>query len=442
MRRLMPVWVLGMVLTPLIGSTPAWASLNDGLLQLASGQADCRRQQYAQGVDKMLKAAVTIQQANPSHPANRRWLPQVRHCLRSWVLHTVSQCRRSGKATALSELLRIKKRIKYLSAPGVKRLITARFRPCAAQIVRLQSKECLENPGRAGLARLASLLAQLTALGVDKRTLGRLAVGRGKCAFQWVKESESRCKTNATVAILKEIGAGIVKMKGPQQAAARKAYEACAKALGTRGWQICQSRRFVQGRSLLAEAVTRYSFFRARDRRFLKTMRTRWLPRCGTYLLKGYFTARVRQGKVSYKLAAKVRVEVSRTGRGNTVIGELRAIYSAVNGVRRGCRVLITPRDGRYSLTGSHNPTAKQMTIMREKGMVPTEAMEGIQVTCGEQAPDLFKTRFVHALLEKSGIFSIAASTRPGTTKRFAYQGAVESGKGSIAGTLTLHRIQ
>ncbi|MFH2008425.1 MAG: hypothetical protein ABI333_17700 [bacterium] len=430
------------VLVPLLWPSAAKASLNEGLLKLVSGRADCRNKRFADGVRKLLESALIIQRASPQHPANRQWLPAVRTCLRSWVNHTAQQCKKQGRIGSLERMLRIQKKVKYLAAPMVKRMIKQRFAPCAREIVRLRTKECLENPQREALNRLDKIKEQLAAVGVDKRTLGHLSKGRSKCAFQWIKESESRCKTNATVGALKEIGAGVGDVGPAKRAAARMAYEGCAKALGTRGWQICQSRRYVQGRRLLKEAATRYGFFRATDKKFLRTMRSTWLPRCGTFHVTGYFSMRVGAGAVSFKLAAKVNVEVTRTGRGNTLQGEMRVIYSAVTGVRKGCRVLITPRDGRYSLTGSENPTTRSVTIMLERGMPQTPALEELQVTCGDETPDLSKVQYVHQLLKRAGVFSIGMSSVAGAQKGYNLRAGLGAAKGSIAGTLTLKRLR
>jgi hypothetical protein len=278
---------------------------------------------------------------------------------------------------------------------------------------------------------------------VDKTILGRLAKGRAKCAFQWIKESESRCQTNATVAALKQIGAGVGQVTGKYRARARAAYEGCAKSLGSRGWQICQTRRYVQGRKYLKAAIVRYDFFRARDRAFLRKMKKRWLPRCGTYLVSGYFNMRVKAGRVAYKLSVRVRIEVSRTGRGNTLVGGLTASYSGVNGLRAGCRVLITPTDGRYSLTGSENPGARRVTIMLQGGTPHRDATEEMQVTCPNQTPVQSTTRYVHTLLKRAGIFSVGISSKSGSRKSYRWKGRIgRSATGSLTGSLKLQRLK
>jgi hypothetical protein len=430
-----------------VGVTLVWpaqarASLNEGLLKLAAGRQDCRNKRFAAGVKKLLDSALIIQRANPRHPGNRQWLPSARRCLKGWVSHTAKQCRKQGRATSLRTLLAIEKRVKYLAAPGVKRMIRARLKPCARSIVKLRSAECLMTPNRLALTQLDNVKATLVSLRVDGKIVGRLALGRSKCAFRWIKESESRCKTNATVVALKQIGAGVGQVTGKYRAQARAAYEGCAKFLGTRGWQICQRRSFVKGRKYLRAAVVRYGFFGARDKAFLKKMKKQWLPRCGTYLVSGYFKMRVRADRVAYKLSAKVLFEVSRTGRNNVLTGAMTAAYSGVSGVRSGCRVLITPTDGRYQLTGSENRTGRKVTIMLRRGQ-HRGAKEEMQVTCGDQTPRQYNTRYVHTLLKRAGVFSVGLSTLSGSGKGYRWKGRLgRTVTGSLTGSLKLVHLK
>lgn len=442
MKRLLLLGAVFVGLT-LVWPSVARASLNQGLLKLAAGRQDCRNKRFAAGVKKLLDSALIIQRANPRHPANRRWLPAARRCLRAWVSHTAKQCRTQGRTSSLKLLLAIQKRVKYLSAPVVKRMIRAKFKPCARSIVKLRAAECLQTPNRAALTLLDTVKATLVSLRVDGKILGGLAKRRSKCAFRWIMESESRCKTNATVAALKRIGEGVGQVTGKYRVKARAAYEACAKSLGTRGWQICQTRRYVQGRKYLQAAIVRYGFFRARDKAFLRKMKKLWLPRCGTYLVSGYFTMRVRVGQVAYKLSARVRFEVSRTGRSNTLVGAMVVAYSGVNGMRSGCRVLITPTDGRYSITGSENVGARKVTIMLGRGSHHRKAREEMQVTCGDQTPRQTQTRYVHSLLKRAGVFSVGLSTRSGSRKSYRWKGRLgRSTTGSLVGTLKLTHLK
>lgn len=441
MKRLLlfGAWILGMTLA---WPSTAQASLNQGLLKLASGRQDCKNKRFASGVKKLLDSALIIQRANPRHAANRQWLPAARRCLRSWVNHTAKQCRKQGHPRHLQRLLAIKKQVKYLAAPVVKRLVRSRLKPCARAIVKLRAKECLATPNRAALTVLDSLKGSLSKLGVDAKILSRLAAGRTKCAYRWIQEAESRCKTNATVAGLKELGLGVGQVAGKFRGKARAAYEVCAKALGNRGWQICQTHKYTQGRKYLKAAIVRYKFFGARDTAFLRTMKKQWLPRCGTYLVKGYFNMRVKAGRVSYKLAAQVRVEVTRVGQSNTLTGEMTAAYSGVSGLRAGCRVLITPTDGRYRLTGSENRTTRKVTIMLKSGGRHRPAKEEMQVTCGEQTPKQSNTRYVHTLLKRAGVFSVGLSTNRGSRTRHRWSGKLGRGvTGSLTGTLRLFTL-
>jgi hypothetical protein len=430
------------------GATLAWpsvarASLSDGLAKLAAGRRDCQQKRFAAGVKKLLDSALIIQTANPRHAANRQWLPAARRCLRAWVSHTSRQCAKQGRVASLKLLLAIRGRVKYLAAPGVKRLIAARLKPCARAIVKLRAKECVETPNQEAVARLDALKATLRGLGVDAQILGRLTRERSRCAFQWIKEAESRCQTNATVAALKGIGAGIVQVRGAQRVKARAAYETCAKALGTRGWQICKSHRYVKGRALLGAAIVRYGFYRARDKAFLRKMQRQWLPRCGTYLVKGYFHMRVKAGKVAYKLAARVRVEVTRTQRGNVLAGAMTVSYSGVNGLRAGCRVLITPTDGSYAVTGSENRAAGRLTVMLAGTVHQRAAKEEMQVTCGSDTPEQANTRYVHALLKAAGVFSIGLSTRSGAHRTYQWRGRLgRHATGSHTGSLKLTHLK
>ncbi len=434
------VGALGALALP---ATPARATVNQGLLELENGKAACRAKRFEAGLKQILKSAMTLQRANPRHPANRRWLPQARICLRAWVHHVSLQCRRQGQVALLRTLHRIEKKVKYLAVPVVKRLVRRSMPRCAAQIVKLRVKACVADSGRAAIARLETLRKNLAHLGVKGRTLGRLNKGVVKCALRWVQDADSRCRTDASVRNLKEIGAGIGLIPTASRARARAAYEACAKAIGRRAWSICQARRYRQGRALLKEAVNRYGFYAARDRKFLARMKRSWLPRCGSWYATGYFTARVKRGRLRLKIAARVGIEVARDRRGNRLLGEMRVRYSEVNGVRRGCRVLITPTDGRYSLQGSINSGARSMGLLLEKGMPQTHGTEEIQVTCGAGTPDINKSHLLHRLLARAGLLSLSLPARDGARKAFRWRGALPRGaQGSIAGTLTVKRLR
>ena len=212
--------------------------------------------------------------------------------------------------------------------------------------------------------------------------------------------------------------------------------------MGTRAFSVCQSRRYQQGRALLLETIQRYGFFPHRDRAFHQKMQREWLPQCGSYVASGYFKASVRQGSVAFSVEARLTLEVGRSGKGDELLGELRATYSAVSGKQQGCRVLITPTDGRYSLVGTENRSAGTLTVALEKGMPQTEAFEDIQVTCGERAPELSKGHFLHHLISRAGLLSLVLSTRPGGPRTFETVGDLPNrAKGSLSGTLTVKRL-
>ncbi len=442
MRRLLLLGVFA------VGSTLVWpsvasASLSQGLLKLAAGRRDCRAKRFAKGLKELLGSALLIQSADRRHPANRLWLPAARRCLRSWVLHTANRCKGQGQVSSLRLLLQIRNRIKYLSAPVARRMIKARLKLCARSIVRLRVKECQATPNRAALSRMDRLTRALVGLKVSSRVLARLGKGRNRCAYLWIREAGSRCKVSPSVATLREIGSAVVQVKGRYRGKARAAYEACARSLGSLGWQSCQRMRFVEGRRLLLAAISRYDFFHAKDRRFLTKMKKRWLPRCGTYLLSGRVRMRVKAGRVSYKLLASLRVEVSRTGAGNNLAGALYVTYSGVSGVRAGCRVLITPTDGRYLLSGSESRAANKLYLMLKTGTVQKVAREEMQITCGNGTPVQTKTRYVHKLLKASGILSIRMFTGPRSAARFRYTGPLGAGiSGSLVGTLEIRKLK
>ena len=96
----------------LAGGTEARASLNEGLLNLVGGKADCQSKRYASGVKKLLDSAVQIQQADPNHAGTRQWLPEVQTCLKAWMLDAGKRCDQDGKVDAYQELTEIQKQIK------------------------------------------------------------------------------------------------------------------------------------------------------------------------------------------------------------------------------------------------------------------------------------------------------------------------------------------
>jgi hypothetical protein len=436
MKRLtIAAMTAGLLLLP----SRARADLNEGLLTLTGGQSDCQAKRYASGVKKILDAAVTIQQADPKHAANQRWLPAVQACFGSWLQDAASRCQKEGAVSALEELRQIEQQVKYVAAPVVKKALPGKVAACIGQIAKLGVKECETSPGPKALERLDQLKEQIGKLGADGKALAPMEAGQRSCALKWAVEAESRCQTTASVEALQEIGTAVPRVGTVQKARAQQAYESCAKALGQRGYATCQNRRYGEGRALLKNAIERWSFFGKGDQRFLAKMKQEWLPLCGSYFLGGYFNGTVVEGATSFTLSAKVSLEVGRTGKTNTLVGELRSAYSAVGGTRKGCRVLITPTDGRYSLTGSENPASKQLTIMIEANMPQSESYEDVQVTCGEEAPKLAKARYLHQLLKAAGVLSVGLSTTAGAQRSYQWRGVMDGGaKGQIAGTLTL----
>ncbi|MDY0005150.1 MAG: hypothetical protein RBU30_27875 [Polyangia bacterium] len=426
------------LLVPAIGRAKA----KEGLLMMASGQEDCRAGRHAAGVKKLTDAAVLLQQADPGHAANRQWLPRVQVCLEAWVKHAQETCRREGTVEALQAFQTIETAMKYLAAPAAKRLAQVARPRCAQDIVNRQVKACLAEAGRSSVDGLVRLKERLAGLGVEKGLLGKLADGTEKCVGRWVKEADGRCVGASTVEFLKDIADAVTRSGPAGRPAAHAAYERCAKAMGTRAFSICQSRRYQQGRALLGETIGRYGFFPHKDRAFLKKMQREWWPLCGSYVATGYFKASVRRGAVQYSLEARLTLEVGRSGKGDELLGELRAAYSAVSGKQQGCRVLITPTDGRYSLSGTENRALGSMKMALDKSMPQTEAFEDIQVTCGERAPELSKGHFLHHLITKAGLLALALPTRQGESKRFEIVADLpERAKGSLAGTMTVKQL-
>jgi hypothetical protein len=429
---------LATLLCLVAGSAPAQANLNEGLLNLVSGKADCQGKRFAAGVKRLLEAAVQLQEADPKHPGNRQWLPEVQSCLKGWMTDAGKRCETEGKVGALEELLAIQKQIQYLNVPQVKTALPARQTACVKAIAKLSVMECDTSPGQKALAVLEAVKTQLTRLGVDPKTLPILDTGLSGCAQKWILDAESRCQSAATVGRLQEISGAVPRVLPAQRPRAQQAYETCAKAIGQLGYATCQSRRFLEGRTLLKEAISRYDFFGVKDRRYLEQMRSQWLPRCGAYVLRGHVSGQVTVGGTAFKLDARLQLEVGRTGQGNTLVGEMRTTYLAVSGAQKGCRVLITPTDGRYSLTGSENPAARSAAVMPDPAMPQTEAFEEIQIMCGEAPPRLARAKYLHGLLRQAGLFAIKTSTAKQAKTSYAWRGALDGGaQATVSAALT-----
>jgi hypothetical protein len=422
----------------LVGGSPARANLDAGLLKLVSGKADCQGKRFAAGVKKILEAAVEIQQAAPNHAATKQWLPEVQGCLRAWMQDAGKRCDQEGKVDAYEELLEIQKQIKYLNVPQVKKALPARQTACVKSIVKLAVKECETSAGQKALAQLERIKDRLTKLGVEAALLTGLDTGQSTCAQKWIVEAESRCRSAATVDVLKEIGGAVPRVMAAHRPRALLAYEACVRSLGQLGYATCQARRFVEGRTLLKEAISRFGFFALKDRKLLAQMQKDWLPRCGAFVLQGQVSATATVAGTAFQIEAKVQLEVGRTGSGNTLVGEMRTTYLAVKGVRQGCRVLITPTDGRYSLTGSENLAARTASVMPDAGMPQTEAYEDVQLMCGEATPKLSKTKLLHAIMKRAGLFAIQAKAVHSARMPYAWRGTLETGeKATLSGALT-----
>jgi len=423
----------------------AKANEQQALLQMAAGRSACKTGRHAEGVRELLDGAVALQRANPAHPANHRWLPQVRRCLRAWIHAVDRQCRRQGKATALDALGRIQKTMRYLSAPIAKRLIKGARRRCLGSVVRVQARQCMEAPSRAGLLALGALAQTLRKHGATSRLLGRLSRGRDRCARRWVQDMESRCSTSPQVSTLRQMGQGVTILPGKTRRVARTAYVHCAQALARTAWALCRARQYLKGYARLKEAIDRYGFFGVEDRAFLRTARTKWLPRCGTWRISGYFVARATARKVRLRVEARLAYVLARTGRARgSLAGELRVQYSALRGRRRGCRVLLTPQDGRYPLRGRETGPAssRRIQLQREPALPAIPAVEELQVACGAAAADITKLRLMDKLVKAAGLLAPALKARPGSRRTIRYRGALPGGmKASLAGTFVVSRI-
>lgn len=442
-----PFWVVTLVLIATLGGAAptAHATEPQALLQMAAGRAACRGGRYAKGIQALLDGAVALQRANPSHPANRRWLPQVRRCLKTWIRKTGAQCRRTGDAAALDTLSRIQKTMRYLAVPGAKRLLKGVRTRCLADIVRVRARQCMQAPARPALVALGALGQTLKHHGATRPLLRRLSAGRDRCAKRWILDLESRCKTAPQVTTLREMGRGVTILSGATRRTARTAYVHCAQALARTGWALCQARRYLKGRAILKEAVGRYGFFGVQDPGFIHTAKTRWLPRCGTWRISGYFVARARVQGVRLQVAARLAYVLARGGRGaRSVQGALRVRYSALRGVRPGCRVLLAPQDGRYPMQGQESASAsgRQLRLRRDGGLPAIPATEELQVTCGAATPQITKLRLVSGLITAAGLLAPTLKAQPGSRRAVRYRGTLPGGlKASLAGTLVVTRI-
>ena len=108
------------------------AAMKAALETLAHGRALCSRHEHKAGVEKIFEAAVAIQKADASHPANKKWRPQLRKCLRGWIQHLGRGCKAEKKT--LQRLEQLAEIAKQAQKVAEKRLARSEERRCRERV--------------------------------------------------------------------------------------------------------------------------------------------------------------------------------------------------------------------------------------------------------------------------------------------------------------------
>jgi hypothetical protein len=421
------------------------AGIQNGLTQIAAGKRLCATGKHSKGVAKIFEAAVTLQKADAAHPANKKWRPALRRCLRGWIKSLGKQCKpEPATLKRLDALARLAKQAKKIAERSLARTASARRKACIAQIGAKVRKLCHEEPGPQGL-KLARKLVRALEKDKDKvapRAWKRLAGAPRYCALQWSKSAALRCSGHPSLAVLKELGDVVRATPKPVQDKPRRAYENCAKALGRYGWQLCQNRRYARGHKLLSEAVGRYDFHAAKDHAFRKKMKTQWLPYCGTYVARLKARSTLKVSNVDMKLVLDGRLILAKTQKPNRLKGIFRVSVAVKKAKSPAGEVTATITPTVVRVGGVYNPKTQNMAWWPQKTPPPKKSTESIQITPPKKSAIILRDTASWDLLQKTGLFKMWMSARPRAEKRISYKGGLGGGRqADFQGTLEAARL-
>lgn len=409
--------------------------------------ASCSQGGFAEGVKQVFLAATTIQKVDAKHPINRKWRPVLRKCLTQWIDKLGKACKPDiSTLDRMRSLLEIAKQAEKVTEKAIARRALLRRDACFVKLGSMLNRKCSLEPGERSFKLARSFAKQLAAISSQKlppKAKSSVNEAVRLCLGAWKGSASTRCQAAPTVPSLRELGAVVAASGKAERAEMEQAYEACARQMGSYAWQLCQQRKYRQGRALMKEAIARYEFHNPKDLSFLKRMKTEFMPRCGTYAIR--FVAEVSAATAGVKMSMTVETEIflAHTGSKDSLVGVLRIrpkLKTASTAKADKGKVLVILSEGTFLLDGRVNPKTRNLTWWPKGSSSPPA--EHIQITRVGKAADVFKERILYDLLLQARVLANWMSVQPGAQKRLVFAGGVGgTRKGSVSGTLTMGRL-
>jgi hypothetical protein len=186
----------------------AGAGAQKALELLRKAEAACSAKEFSKGVDLTYKAATASHGAPSTHPARKKWRPQLRKCYNAWINDIAKACKPDpGTLDRMKELTRIAKQAQKVAEAAVARKALARRKACFLSLAGKLKKHCTQDPG-AGSVRLARGLVKLiSSMGkkIPAVTVTRMTTALPFCLDQWLKSAITRCQAMPSVTLLREL---------------------------------------------------------------------------------------------------------------------------------------------------------------------------------------------------------------------------------------------
>lgn len=408
--------------------------LERGLRMLQEGARLCGSNDHEAGVKSIFQGAVTVQKANPSHPANRKWRLRLRKCLSGWIKYLGRGCK-AEKTTLkrLQELEMIAQQARKVAEKGIaQRSLGIRSR-CLRTLGAKMRKRCKEEPGPDTLELSEDFIKSLKKdqENLPAGVLKQIESAGAVCAEEWRKNAAMRCSAQPDIAVLKEMGGIVQESAEDSKPAAKKEFLECARALGRYGRQLCNNRRYLRGRKFLKEAVSGFERHGKKDDAFLKEMKDDWLSRCGRFASIFDGKAEVQTGsvKLNVKLDGHVIMEENRSKKNGVGLkGRLVLIPKVMKAESKEGEVNVSLSNVAVFLEGRFNPKTKNFVWWYKKsGGLP--GPDSIQVNRPDKPAEVIRDTMTWDLVKAAKLTNFWMSTKEDSTKTVTFEDDLGGGR-------------
>ena len=422
--------------------------LERGLRMLQEGERLCGSNDHEAGVKSIFQGAVTVQKANPSHPANRKWRPRLRRCLLGWIKHLGRGCK-AEKTTLkrLQELEMIAQQARKVAEKGIaQRSLGIRSR-CLKTLGAKMRKRCKEEPGPDTLELAEDFMKSLKKdqENLPAGVLKQMESAGAVCAEEWRKNAAMRCSAQPGIAVLKEMGRIVEESSEDTKASAKKEFLECARALGRYGRQLCNNRRYLRGRKFLKEAVGGLKRHGKKTDAFLKGMRDDPLAGCGRFASIFDGKAEVKTGSVKLNLKIDGHVIMEENGskkNGVGLKGRLVLIPKVIKAGSEEGEVNVSLSSVAVFLEGRFNPKTKNFVWWYKKsGGLP--GSDSIQVNRPDKPAEVIRDTMTWDLVKAAKLTNFWMSTKEDSTKQVTFEDDLGGGrKAKLEGSWRIQSLE